>query len=677
MEGWKIVAARRAVARMIDTLSEGDRFCVLAFDDVVETPPGLTAGLSGATDRNRFRAVEYLATMESRGGTEMAGPLAQAVKLLNQGSRAKSDRVLVLITDGQVGNEDQILKTLGNRLGGMRIFTLGIDRAVNEAFLRRLSERGGGSCELVESEDRLDEVMAAVHRRIGVPLLTGLSLTSDELGIEPGEIVPSRLPDLFAGSPRLSLGRYRGRPAGDVIILATDGAGRAFSEPVTALMRDNPAIGAAWARGQIRQLEDRYAAGEGDRSMLERAIIAVSLKYQVLCRFTAYVAVDRSQVVNEGRTLHRITQPVEQPEGWTDYEATRTSRAIPAHLSRPVQVKANRVLGRSRAADEVPRLDAFHALAEPPPPSPSDDSGLFCCDVMMVSPDRPELINNAFGIGSGAQPTPPVSLPDRFEAPQRISTGGMGQKYKAFDRQRGRFVIVKVVPRDGLDPDSLARWRQLVESLSILSHPAFIPILEVGESEGSLWIVTPLIEGRSLSDCLKVDGRMAPREAAALVAELAEALHLAHQHGLVHGDIAPSNILILADGHPRLLELGEARVGLTRDRQEVYGNPNRLAPELVRGDGDPRDPRVDVYGLGVILYEVLTNRRPFSDTPTPRLISSTDPGRDCRTPLRRIIRSIPAELEAICLKVRWRRIPTRRSAVRHNGQSSLRCSAIS
>src|SRR5437016_1854138 len=79
------------------------------------------------------------------------------------------DRVLVLITDGQVGNEDQILRTLGERLKGIRVFTLGIDRAVNEAFLRRLAEQGRGSCELVESEDRLDEVMTAVHRRIGTP----------------------------------------------------------------------------------------------------------------------------------------------------------------------------------------------------------------------------------------------------------------------------------------------------------------------------------------------------------------------------------------------------------------------------------------------------------------------------------------------------------------------------
>ena len=353
MSGWKMVAARRALARMIDTLSDADRFAVLAFDNVVEKPSGLATGLSTGTDRHRFRAVEYLATVEARGGTEMAGPLDQCVTLLAPGRAEARDRILVLITDGQVGNEDQVLKTLGNRLEGIRVFTLGIDRAVNEGFLRRLAERGGGSCELVESEDRLDEVMAAVHRRIGTPLLAGLKIVSEDLAIDPGEIVPRPLPDLFAGSPLLILGRYRGRPAGAVSIRAADAAGRTWSESVSGRVRDNPAIVAAWARGRIRQLEDRYASGDGDRTALEKAIVAVSLKYQVLCRFTAYVAIDRSQVANEGGTLHRITQPVEQPEGWAD---SSISPMFAARYAAPIMSAKPRSLGRGGGGPAAGRL---------------------------------------------------------------------------------------------------------------------------------------------------------------------------------------------------------------------------------------------------------------------------------------------------------------------------------
>src|SRR5215831_13231902 len=123
MGGWKMVAARRALARMVDTLTDRDRFLIYAFDDAIESPAGLEGSLLVATDRNRFRAVEFLAKIEARGGTEMAQPLARAVQALaSVGSQPSGlrDRILVLVTDGQVGNEDQILRKLGGRVTGLR-----------------------------------------------------------------------------------------------------------------------------------------------------------------------------------------------------------------------------------------------------------------------------------------------------------------------------------------------------------------------------------------------------------------------------------------------------------------------------------------------------------------------------------------------------------------------------
>ena len=121
----------------------------------------------------------------------------------------------MLVTDGQVANEDQVLEAIGSHLGGIRIFTLGIDQAVNEGFLRRLAERGsaGGSCELVESNERLNAVMESIHRRIATPVLTDVTLEEGQAGLEiiGDSLVPARPPCLFAGSPLLVLGRYRGR----------------------------------------------------------------------------------------------------------------------------------------------------------------------------------------------------------------------------------------------------------------------------------------------------------------------------------------------------------------------------------------------------------------------------------------------------------------------------------
>lgn len=315
MAGWKMVTARRALGRLIDTLTEQDRFTIYAFDDSVEEPPQANGSLIAATDRQRFRAIEFLAKVDARGGTELAQPLSRAVQQLSTGDAGR-DRVLVLLTDGQVGNEDQILQNLGKRVAGLRIFTLGIDQAVNEAFLKRLATLGGGFSEVVESEDRLDAVMHKLQRRIEQPLLSGLHLEAVGFRLEPHTVVPGRLPDLSAGAPVVVLGRYQGVAEGAVTLTGQDNAGRQWSETVASRVSGNRGLCWAWARAQLRELEDRFVIGTGDATALEKQIVQTSLQYGVLCRFTAFVAVDRAETVNEGGQQHRIVQPVELPAGW-------------------------------------------------------------------------------------------------------------------------------------------------------------------------------------------------------------------------------------------------------------------------------------------------------------------------------------------------------------------------
>ncbi|HVS38892.1 MAG TPA: hypothetical protein VMS17_25265, partial [Gemmataceae bacterium] len=226
------------------------------------------------------------------------------------------DRILVLVTDGQVGNEDQLLRTLADRLKSIRVFTLGVDQAVNAAFLKRLSDLGGGGSELVESEERLDDVMDRVHRQIGTPVLTDLRMEPAGLRFIPGSVTPSRLPALFAGTPLTILGRYRGPATGGVALQGRDASGGMWSTEVIARREASPVAAVVWARGRLRDLEDRYAVGGGDRAALEKDITDLSLRFGVLCRFTAFVAVDRSEVVNQGGRVHSIVQPVEQPAAW-------------------------------------------------------------------------------------------------------------------------------------------------------------------------------------------------------------------------------------------------------------------------------------------------------------------------------------------------------------------------
>jgi Ca-activated chloride channel family protein len=322
MEGWKIVAARRAAARIVDTLTGEDGFAVLSFDHVVEWPADLPRALTPATDRSRFRAVEHLARLDARGGTELLSPLRQAAALL--GDSERDDRVLVLITDGQVGNEDQILSHLEPVLAGTRVHVVGIDRAVNAGFLGRLAAIGQGRFELVESEDRLDEAMEQIHHRIGAPLVTGLSLEPDGLEVLPGTVTPSRLGAIFAGVPLVVSGRCRGA-AGAMTVRGVTPDGTPWRRTATAEVTEDGAAVPIWARSHVRELEDRYVV-DGSTDLEER-MVATSLRFGVLCRFTAFVAVD-SRVVAAGQDPHKVVQPVEPPSGWA--AMSPENAAIPA-----------------------------------------------------------------------------------------------------------------------------------------------------------------------------------------------------------------------------------------------------------------------------------------------------------------------------------------------------------
>ncbi|MEU0881413.1 VIT domain-containing protein [Lentzea sp. NPDC005914] len=301
MSGWKMVAARRAAARIVDTLTADDTFAVLTFDDRVERPD-LGTGLVAATDRHRFRAVEHLAAVQARGGTEMFEPLREGLTLLADASEER-DPVLVLVTDGQVGNEDQLLRDIAPVINRTRVHAVGIDTAVNAGFLGRLAAAGAGRCELVESEDRLDEAMTHIQRRIGAPIIT-------DVVVSPESSLPKPPSAIYPGVPLVVFGRYTEVPD-TFIVRGRTRDGAEWHETVAVQRHTESAVRAQWARAALRDLEDRYATG--DRAV-EPEIVRTSLRFGVLCRFTAFVAVDE-KVVSDG-TVHRVVQPVEQPAGW-------------------------------------------------------------------------------------------------------------------------------------------------------------------------------------------------------------------------------------------------------------------------------------------------------------------------------------------------------------------------
>jgi WD40 repeat protein/tetratricopeptide (TPR) repeat protein len=234
-----------------------------------------------------------------------------------------------------------------------------------------------------------------------------------------------------------------------------------------------------------------------------------------------------------------------------------------------------------------------------------------------------------------------------------LGRGGMGVVYQAWQKRLHRPVALKMLLAGALaGQEERARFRIEAEAVARLEHPNIVHIHEVGDQAGQPYFALEYVEGGSLT--AKLAGTPLPvREAAGLVATLARAMHYAHLRGVVHRDLTPNNILLTADGTPKVTDFGLAKLlvgggeGQTRTGA-LLGTPSYMAPEQAEGRAKGIGPATDVYALGAILYEVLTGRPPFkADTPleTLRQVSTNAP-----VPPRRLQPRLPRDLETICLK---------------------------
>jgi ABC-type amino acid transport substrate-binding protein/tRNA A-37 threonylcarbamoyl transferase component Bud32 len=240
-----------------------------------------------------------------------------------------------------------------------------------------------------------------------------------------------------------------------------------------------------------------------------------------------------------------------------------------------------------------------------------------------------------------------------YELLQEIAQGGMGVIYKARQKSLQRVVAVKMI-RAGQLASSLEvqRFRAEAEAAAQLDHPNIVPIYDVGEQEGQHYFSMKLIEGRSLSPHLE-RFRADPAAAAALMVPLARAVQYAHDQGILHRDLKPANILLDDQGQPHITDFGLAKrvAGAETARLTqtgaILGTPGYMAPEQASGHKE-LTPAVDVYGLGAILYELLTGRPPFQAA-TPMDILTQVVSREPDRP-RSINPAVPRDLETICLK---------------------------
>jgi len=239
-----------------------------------------------------------------------------------------------------------------------------------------------------------------------------------------------------------------------------------------------------------------------------------------------------------------------------------------------------------------------------------------------------------------------------YELLEEIGRGGQGVVYRARQKSLNRTVALKVIGLGQWATQAhLKRFRREAEAAANLDHPCIVPIYDVGEREGCCYFSMKFIDGGQLDEVAKRTS-ISIRNAAELIAKLARTVHYAHEHGILHRDIKPGNILLDAKGEPHLTDFGLARLLETKSTvthtMDVLGTPSYMAPEQASGHNEQLTSATDVYGLGAVLYQLLTDHPPFAggtSYETVRLVLETE----ARQP-RLSNPKIDRELSTICLK---------------------------
>src|SRR6059058_232273 len=239
-----------------------------------------------------------------------------------------------------------------------------------------------------------------------------------------------------------------------------------------------------------------------------------------------------------------------------------------------------------------------------------------------------------------------------YELLEEVGRGGQGVVFRARQKSLNRTVALKVISLgQWASKAHLQRFRREAEAAASLDHPGIVPIYEVGEGDGSCFFSMKFVEGGQLDEVVRREP-MAPRRAAGLIAKVARTVHYAHEHHVLHRDIKPGNILLDAKGEPHLTDFGLARLVETESTvtrtMEVLGTPSYMAPEQAVGNNSAVSSVTDVYGLGAVLYQLLTGHPPFAGGTTfetVRLVLDTNP----RKP-RLWNSKLDRDLETICLK---------------------------
>jgi eukaryotic-like serine/threonine-protein kinase len=242
-------------------------------------------------------------------------------------------------------------------------------------------------------------------------------------------------------------------------------------------------------------------------------------------------------------------------------------------------------------------------------------------------------------------------LGNRYRLEARIGSGGMAEVYRGLDPVLNRTVAIKtLLPQFARDSGFVQRFRREAQAAARLNHPNIVGVYDSGADDSTPWIVMEFVEGRTLAEFLAGGRKPAPMQAAEIAGRIAEALSAAHAQGVIHRDVKPGNVMVTRDGVVKVMDFGIARMSgsdaTAPQTSAVMGTASYLSPE--QAQGGPVDARSDIYSLGVVLYELLTGRPPFTGE-SPVAIAWKQVNENPRPPSS-INHEVPPALDAVVMK---------------------------
>ncbi len=308
-QGDPLAKSKELVRRALKGLRPDDTFQVFDFNDIVTS---MAAGPVPATAKNINLARKFIHQIRATGGTRML-PVIQTA--LNWPEDPKRLRIVVMTTDGYIGNETQLLQEINENLGDARLFMFGVGSSTNRYLIDRMAEEGKGFAQFVRQDEATAQVVETFHRRLETPVLRDVEIDWNGLKVEG--VYPERIPDLYAGQPLAIFGRFTQPGKATVRIVGKQGNGKAvFEHRVTFPKKKTGSdqLAALWARMSIEKLMQKLEVRRGDAQALEDEVTTLGLKHKLMTRFTSFVAVEE-KVRNVDGQLKTVQVPVEMPEG--------------------------------------------------------------------------------------------------------------------------------------------------------------------------------------------------------------------------------------------------------------------------------------------------------------------------------------------------------------------------